>query len=48
MGLHPPPNDGAIGLTVVAVFFAGMILGSLLIPYDENRVERCAHGDFTS
>ena len=43
-GLRPPPNDGAIGLTVVAVFFAGMILGSLLIPH-ESEPMRIASND---
>jgi hypothetical protein len=32
LGLRPPRNDSALVLTIVAVFFAGMILGGLLIP----------------
>ena len=43
---RPPRNDGVIVLAVVAVFFAGMILGTKRA--NENRVERCARCDFTS
>ena len=32
-GLSPPRNDAIVDLTVVAVFFAGMILGGLLFPH---------------
>ena len=51
-GLRPPRNDGVIVLTVVAMFFAGMILGgppsSARKRANENRVERRAHCYFTS
>ena len=34
--LRPPRNDGVIVLSVVAVFFAGMILGGLLVPHESE------------
>jgi len=37
-------NDGVIVLTVVAVFFAGMILGGLLVPH-ESELMRIASND---
>jgi RsiW-degrading membrane proteinase PrsW (M82 family) len=53
-GLRPPRNDGVIVLTwnavaepihvVVAVFFAGMILGGLLVPH-ESELMRIASND---
>jgi hypothetical protein len=43
-GQHPPQNDGLIVLTVAAVFFAGMILGSLLVPH-ESELMRIALND---
>jgi hypothetical protein len=33
---RPPRNDGVIVLTVAAVFFAGMILGGLLVPHERE------------
>ena len=51
-GLRPPRNDGVIVLTAVAVFFAGMILGGLLVPHESELMriafERCAHCYITS
>jgi hypothetical protein len=44
LGLRPPRNDGVIVLTVVAVFFAGMILGGLLVP-NESELMRIASSD---
>jgi hypothetical protein len=35
--LRPPRNDGVIVLSVVA-FFAGMILGGLLVPHESELV----------
>ena len=43
-GLRPPRNDSVIVLTVVAVFFAGMILGGLLVPH-ESEIMRIASND---
>jgi len=43
-GLRPPRNDGVMVLMVVAVFFAGMILGGLLIPH-ERELMRIASND---
>jgi len=43
-GFRPPRNDGVMVLTVFAVFFAGMILGGLLIPH-ENELVRIASND---
>ena len=42
-GLRPPRNDGGM-VTVVAVFFAGMILGGLLVPH-ESELMRIASND---
>jgi hypothetical protein len=42
--LRPPRNDGVIVLTVVAVFFAGMIRGGLLVPH-ESELMRIASND---
>ena len=43
-GLRPPRNDGVIVSSVVAVFFAGMILGGLLVPH-ESGLMRIASND---
>ena len=43
-GLPPPRNDGVTVLTVVAMFFAGMILGDLLVPH-ESELLRIASND---
>ena len=42
--LRPPRNDGVIVLSVVAVFFAGMILGGLVVPH-ESELMRIASND---
>jgi hypothetical protein len=42
--LRPQRNDGVIVLSVVAVFFAGMILGGLLVPH-ESELMRIASND---
>ena len=50
-GLRPPRNDDVIVLTVVAVFFAGMILGGPLVPHESELVRIAsndAHCHFTS
>ena len=44
LGLRPPRNDGVIVLTVVAVFFAFMILGGLFVPH-ESELMRIASND---
>ena len=43
-GHRPPRNDGLIVLTVVAVFFGGMLLGGLLVPR-ERELMRIASND---
>jgi hypothetical protein len=43
-GHRPPRNDGVAVLTVVAVLFAGMILGGLLVPH-ESELMRIASND---
>jgi hypothetical protein len=43
-GHRPPRNDGLIVLTVAAAFFAGMILGGLLVPH-ESELMRIASND---
>ena len=43
-GLRPPRNDDVTVLTVVAMFFAGMILGGLLVPH-ESELMRIASND---
>jgi hypothetical protein len=42
--LRPPRNGGVIVLSVVDVFFAGMILGGLLVPH-ESELMRIASND---
>ena len=46
-GHRPPRNDGLIVLTVVAVFFVGMLLGGLLVPR-EGELLRIASNDVRS
>ena len=42
--LRPARNDGVTVLTVVAMFFAGMMLGGLLVPH-ESELTRIASND---
>ena len=44
LGLPPPRNDGVTVLTIVAVFFAGIIFGGLLLPH-ESELMRIASND---
>jgi hypothetical protein len=43
-GHQVPRNDGLMVSTVVAVFFAGLILGGLLVPH-ESELMRIASND---
>jgi hypothetical protein len=43
-GNQVPRNDGLIVPAVVAVFFAGLILGGLLVPHD-SKLMRTASND---
>ena len=43
-GHQPPRNDGVLVSTVIAVFFAGTILGGILVPH-ESEPMRIASND---
>jgi hypothetical protein len=38
-GFRPPRNEGILGLTVAAVFLAGLTLGSVLFTHQSARTQ---------